>query len=161
MLLCAGTKPEEFCLVTKSSRKAAEASEAANLTALAKLAIASYETLERDLRATIATLEAQALRFETAIDNISQGICFFDTDERLILCNRRYAEIYRIAPEQLLPGLTLSEIVERRVVAGTAALAADAYLALARSINASKASRGLDRRTCRWSDNSDLQSADG
>ncbi|UVK37532.1 EAL domain-containing protein [Mesorhizobium sp. AR10] len=128
-------------MVTKSSRKASEASEAANLTALAKLAIASYETLERDLRATIATLEAQALRFETAIDNISQGICFFDADERLILCNRRYAEIYRIAPEQLQPGLTLSEIVERRVVAGTAALAADAYLALARSINASKASR--------------------
>jgi diguanylate cyclase (GGDEF)-like protein/PAS domain S-box-containing protein len=135
VLLCAGTKLEELCLGTKSSRKAAEAPESANLAALAKLTIASYETLERDLRARIATLEGQALRFETAIDNVSQGICFFDADERLILCNRRYAEIYNIAPEQLRPGLTLREIVERRVAAGTSAADADAYLALARSVN--------------------------
>ena len=135
MLLCVGTKLEELCLGTKSSRKAAEAPESANLAALAKLTIASYETLERDLRARIATLEGQALRFETAIDNVSQGICFFDADERLILCNRCYAEIYNIAPEQLRPGLTLREIVERRVAAGTSAADADAYLALARSVN--------------------------
>ncbi|RJT33394.1 EAL domain-containing protein [Mesorhizobium waimense] len=124
---------------TKPSRKAAEAPESANLAALAKLTIASYETLERDLRARIATLEGQALRFETAIDNVSQGICFFDADERLILCNRRYAEIYHIAPEQLQPGLTLREIVERRVAAGTSATGADAYLALARSVNSGMA----------------------
>ncbi|ANT53985.1 EAL domain-containing protein [Mesorhizobium amorphae] len=124
---------------TKPSRKAAEAPESANLAALAKLTIASYETLERDLRARIATLEGQALRFETAIDNVSQGICFFDADERLILCNRRYAEIYHIAPEQLQPGLTLREIVERRVAAGTSTTDADAYLALARSVNSGMA----------------------
>lgn len=141
------TEPEEFRLATKSSRQAAEAPEApeapesANLAALAKLTTASYENLERELRATIATLEGQALRFETAIDNISQGICFFDADERLILCNRRYAEIYRIAPEQLQPGVTLGEIVERRVAAGTSAMATDAYLAMARAVNSGTASR--------------------
>ncbi|RWF85581.1 MAG: EAL domain-containing protein [Mesorhizobium sp.] len=131
-------------MATKSSRQAAEAPEApesANLAALTKLTTASYENLERELRATIATLEGQALRFETAIDNISQGICFFDADERLILCNRRYAEIYRIAPEQLQPGVTLGEIVERRVAAGTSAMATDAYLAMARAVNSGTASR--------------------
>ncbi|WP_245518513.1 EAL domain-containing protein [Mesorhizobium sp. M4B.F.Ca.ET.169.01.1.1] len=125
----------------KSSRKAAETPESANLAALAKLTIASYETLERDLRARIATLEGQALRFETAIDNVSQGICFFDAAERLILCNRRYAEIYHIAPEQLQPGVTLREIVEHRVAAGTSVTDADAYLALARSVNSGMAPR--------------------
>lgn len=142
--LAPSTEPEEFRLATKSSRQAAEAPEApesANLAALAKLTTASYENLERELRATIATLEGQALRFETAIDNISQGICFFDADERLILCNRRYAEIYRIAPEQLQPGVTLGEIVERRVAAGTSAMATDAYLAMARAVNSGTASR--------------------
>lgn len=128
-------------MVTKSLRQAAETPESANLAALAKLATASYEALERELRATIATLEGQALRYETAIDNISQGICFFDADERLILSNRRYAEIYRIAPEQLQSGLRLSEIVERRFAAGTSAMAADAYLALARSVNSGTASK--------------------
>ncbi len=72
----------------------------------------SHEVVERDLRARIATLEAQAQRYQTAIDNISQGICFFDGEGRLILCNRRYAEIYRLAPEQVRPGATLREIVE-------------------------------------------------
>jgi hypothetical protein len=76
VLLCAGTKLEELCLGTKSSRKAAEAPESANLAALAKLTIASYETLERDLRARIATLEGQALRFETAIDNVRRASAF-------------------------------------------------------------------------------------
>ncbi|WP_245482383.1 MULTISPECIES: EAL domain-containing protein [unclassified Mesorhizobium] len=126
---------------TKSSRKAAEAPESANLAALAKLTMASYETLERDLRARIASLEGQALRFETAIDNVSQGICFFDAGERLILSNRRYAEIYHIAPEQLRPGLTLREIVALRVAVGTSATDADAYLALARSVNSGTAPR--------------------
>lgn len=122
-------------MVTKSSRQAAQAPESTELATLAKLAGSSYETLERELRATIATLEQQALRFETAIDNISQGICFFDAAERLILCNRRYAEIYRIAPEHLRPGRTLGEIVERRIAAGTSAMASDAYLAFARAVN--------------------------
>lgn len=128
-------------MVTKSSRQATEAPESASLAVLANLATASYETLEHELRATIATLEAQALRFETVIDNISQGICFFGADERLILSNRRYAEIYRIAHGRLQSGLTLSEIVERRVAAGTSAMAADAYLALARSVNSGIASK--------------------
>lgn len=128
-------------MVTKSSRKPADAPQPASLATLAKLAAASNDTLERELRAAIATLEGQALRFETVVDNISQGICFFDANERLILSNRRYAEIYRIAPEELRPGVTLGEIVERRVIAGTAALDADTYLATARSHNSGKASR--------------------
>ncbi|MFK0692284.1 PAS-domain containing protein, partial [Mesorhizobium sp. IMUNJ 23033] len=139
--LSPSVESEELCMVTKPSRRAAEAPESTNLAALTKLASASYEILERELRATIAALESQALRFETAIDNVSQGICFFGVDERLILCNRRYAEIYRIAPDELQPGLTLGEIVERRVAAGTSAMPTDAYLTMARSVNSSNASR--------------------
>ena len=69
-------------------------------------------------------------------------------------------EIYRIAPEQLQPGLTLSEIVERRVAAGTAALAADAYLATGPIGQFRQGFEDLDLQACRWSDHSDLQSAD-
>ena len=76
-------------------------------------------------------------RLETVIDNLSQGVCFFDREERLILSNRRYAEIYRLAPEHVRPGATLKEIVERRAAAGTSSMATDAYLALARSIHSS------------------------
>ncbi|MEI9402593.1 EAL domain-containing protein [Mesorhizobium argentiipisi] len=127
-------------MVTKSSKRSAEAADQAGITALSKLAVAAYEDLERELKATIATLEAQARRFETAIDNISQGICFFDVAERLILCNRRYAEIYGISPGKLQAGMTLADIIEHRVAAGTSAMESEAYLAFARSINSSNGS---------------------
>ncbi|TPI12979.1 PAS domain-containing protein [Mesorhizobium sp. B4-1-3] len=114
-------------MATKPSRRVAKASDHPELATLSKLALASYETLEGALRATNAALEAQARRFETVIDSISQGICFFDPDERLILCNRRYAEIYRIPPEKLHAGAMLSEIVELRLAAETSPMTGDAY----------------------------------
>ena len=124
------------------SKEAAEAPSSGvrdefHLAALTKLAAAASQIVERDLRATIVTLQAQAQRYETAINNISQGACFFDAEQRLILCNRRYAEIYRLTPEQVQPGATLREIAERRFVVGTAAMAADDYLQWCASINSS------------------------
>ena len=76
-------------------------------------------------------------RLETVIDNLSLGVCYFDSEERLILSNRRYAEIYRLAPEHVRPGATLKEIIERREAARTTSKAAEAYFALARSIHSS------------------------
>ncbi|MEO5806714.1 PAS-domain containing protein [Devosia sp.] len=95
---------------------------------LAKLTAAAHEATERGLRATIAAMEVQALRYETAIEKISQGVCFFDGEQRLILCNRRYAEMYRLTPEQIPPGTTLREIAEHRMVAGTSTMATNDYV---------------------------------
>jgi len=134
-------KPQEPHLRANRTRKVAGVSSETSLSALAKLATASFEDLERDLQARIATLEALALRYEMAIDNISQGVCFFDREQRLILCNRRYGEIYRLTPEQVRPGTTLREIVERRAAAGTCSIPVGDYLTLANSINSSAVSR--------------------
>src|SRR5580698_271607 len=59
-----------------------------------------------------ATLKAQAIGFNTAIETISQGLCFFDRHRRLIFCNRRYAEIYGLAAEQIRPGMTLRQVLD-------------------------------------------------
>ena len=118
-----------------------EAPEETNLAALEKLATVTHEIAEREREATISDLKAQALRYETAIDNISQGVCFFDSKERLILCNRRYAEIYKLRPEEVTPGITLREIAERRFAIGTCPMAADDYLLLCSSINSGSASK--------------------
>jgi len=45
------------------------------------------------LEARIATLEAQNRRYQATLDAISQGVAFFDHEHRLIMGNRRYAEI--------------------------------------------------------------------
>ena len=81
------------------------------------------------LAARIAELETQLQRYRSAFDAISQGVAFFDREQRLTLANRRYAEIYRLSPDQVQPGATLREIVELRAAAGTCPMEVGDYLA--------------------------------
>ena len=118
-----------------------ESSDQSDLAALSKLAKVAREISEQDHKATIATLKAQMMRYETAMDKISQGVCFFDGEQRLILCNRRYAEIYKLQPAEVSPGTTLSAITERRSAIGTCPMAAGDYLAWCNSINSGSDSK--------------------
>ena len=65
--------------------RAAKAPGANGLATLAKLATGSFESIERELRAEIAQLRSQTLRYQTAFDAIEQGVCLFDAEERLVL----------------------------------------------------------------------------
>lgn len=126
-----------------SIKRDAAAPEKINLAALEKLQAASHEFMEHDQRATIAALKAQALRYETAIDKISQGVCFFDGKGRLILGNRRYAEIYGLKIEDLPPGISLREISERRASIGTCPMAVEDYLAWSDRVNSTSDAKNL------------------
>ncbi|MFI5011729.1 MAG: EAL domain-containing protein [Hyphomicrobiales bacterium] len=55
---------------------------------------------------------------ETALDNMSQALCMFDAQQRLVVCNRRYAEIFDLPHELRRPGTTLRQILEFRVAKG-------------------------------------------
>jgi len=75
------------------------------------------------------TLRVRNFQFDTAINNMSQGLCFFDSDHRLIVCNDRFVEMYDIAPECVSPGMSLIEIVDLRFEAGSfPAMTRDEYL---------------------------------
>ncbi|MGD1016574.1 MAG: EAL domain-containing protein [Roseiarcus sp.] len=119
----------------KPIKRAEGALDESCIAALARAASESHNLIAGDQQTTIAQLQAKAQRYQTAIDSIGQGVCFFDGEGRLILSNRRYAEIYRLAPERIRPGMTLREIVELRVAAGTCATAADDYLSVYASNN--------------------------
>jgi diguanylate cyclase (GGDEF)-like protein len=62
--------------------------------------------------------KTQNLRFNTAINNIRQGLCFFDRSQRLIVCNDLYAEMYHLTGDMVRPGTTLREIVDYRYASG-------------------------------------------
>src|ERR1700759_5147262 len=66
-----------------------------------------------------AALRTLAERFDTAMNNMSQGLCFFDGQQRLITCNRRYTELYGLDPERVHPGMQLKDIVAMRFAAGS------------------------------------------
>ena len=75
------------------------------------------------------TLKIRNLQFDTAINNMSQGLCFFDAAHRLIVCNERYIEMYDLPPERVGPGTLLSEIVDMRFEAGSfPAMSREEYL---------------------------------
>jgi diguanylate cyclase (GGDEF)-like protein/PAS domain S-box-containing protein len=64
-------------------------------------------------------LRVRNLQFDTAINNMTQGLCFFDADHRLIVCNERYIEMYDLPPGRVGPGTPLSEVVDLRFAAGS------------------------------------------
>ncbi len=66
-----------------------------------------------------ARLKLQNFQFDTAINNMSQGLCFFDADHRLMVCNDRYAEMYDLPRDRVGPGTPLTEIVDLGFEAGS------------------------------------------
>ncbi len=63
-------------------------------------------------------LKAQNVRFDAALSNMSHGICMFDAEQRVLVANARYAEIYGLRADQVKPGTTLRQIVEARIAKG-------------------------------------------
>lgn len=85
---------------------------------------------EQMLAEKAAELEAINLRFDAALNNMSQGLCMFDADQRVVVSNARYGAIYHIGRDQIKPGTTLAQILEYRRENGThfVGVAPDVYL---------------------------------
>jgi diguanylate cyclase (GGDEF)-like protein len=70
--------------------------------------------------ATNAVELAQAnRRFDAAINNMAQGLCLYDADRKIVISNRKYAEIYDLDPDQVRPGTSLREVFQLRRLRGT------------------------------------------
>ena len=53
---------------------------------------------------------AQAL-LQDALEHLSEGFVLWDAEERLIMCNSRFREIYALSAHAMVPGATLAEII--------------------------------------------------
>ena len=56
-------------------------------------------------------LEKQNNRFEAALENMSHGLAMFDADQRLVVCNSKYSNLYGVSAEATAAGTTYAEIV--------------------------------------------------
>jgi signal transduction histidine kinase len=63
-------------------------------------------------------LHAKNIHFDTALSNMVQGLCMFDNEQRLIVVNRRYLEIYGFSADVVKPGITLRGLMEYSVSLG-------------------------------------------
>ena len=57
-------------------------------------------------------------QLDAALNNMLQGLAMYDSQFRLVMCNRRYAEMYGLSPEQVKRGTPLREIMEHRIARG-------------------------------------------
>jgi diguanylate cyclase (GGDEF)-like protein len=74
------------------------------------------QTREREISA--AEVQTQNIRFKAALDNMGEGLCMFDAEKRLVVCNDRYAKMYGLPPELLKVGTPHSAIIAHRVSNG-------------------------------------------
>ena len=66
-------------------------------------------------------------RLLNAINNMSQGLCMFDGQARIVLHNRRYVEMYKLSPKVVRLGCTLRELIQHRKDTGLFAGEVEAY----------------------------------
>jgi diguanylate cyclase (GGDEF)-like protein/PAS domain S-box-containing protein len=64
-------------------------------------------------------LHEQNVRLDAALENMSQGLAMFDRNKKLIVCNKRYATLYDLPPDLMVPGTTLRQILDYRIARGT------------------------------------------
>ena len=104
---------------------AAHAKDYAESLEAARVNLEEAKEAQRKFEATVAELDRrkaelseQNSRFDVALDNMSQGLAMYDADQRLVVCNRRFAELYNLPAEMVQPGITLRQIVAYRIAAG-------------------------------------------
>ena len=81
-----------------------------------------------ELKRSKKSIEHTNLLLHTALKNMAHGLCMFDRDQRLVVCNDRYGEMYALTPEQTKPGTTLRSILQARVNAGVSPQDAEEYI---------------------------------
>jgi len=71
-----------------------------------------------ELRSANAQLLAQNQRFDAALQNMTQGLVMLDWDQRVVVCNDRYIEMYELSREIVKPGCSVQEVLRHRAERG-------------------------------------------
>jgi diguanylate cyclase (GGDEF)-like protein len=79
-------------------------------------------------------------RIDIALNNMTHGLCMFDAEHKLIVCNKTYVQMYGLTPELSKPGILLQTIESYRASIGSGAIANPEQVAAATAIHARQAS---------------------
>ncbi|MGY4628752.1 bifunctional diguanylate cyclase/phosphodiesterase [Bradyrhizobium sp. USDA 4486] len=72
-------------------------------------------------------LSVEKQRLDTAMNTMTQGLLMFDQDQRLIVCNRRYIEMYGLSAGVVKPGASFRDVIQHRHDTGSFDGDVDAY----------------------------------
>src|SRR4051812_5428209 len=74
------------------------------LTLAALLVVQQRKRIQRERARARATLDS-------AIDSMSDGFVMFDAEDRLVVCNQRYKDLYALSAPFIVPGATFEQIM--------------------------------------------------
>lgn len=98
--------------LTRTGRQLASAKEQA------QEAMGEVQQQYRALRLRDAELNVQNARFDAALNNMSQALCMFSGEQRLIVCNTRFTELFGLGEGFIGPGATIDQLFQAMAEAG-------------------------------------------
>jgi diguanylate cyclase (GGDEF)-like protein/PAS domain S-box-containing protein len=82
----------------------------------------------RVLDQTLGALHSTNRRFDAAINNMPLGLCMYDADDKIVVCNSCYGEMYGLKPEYTQVGTSFRTILEHRAKTSVPLEAADDFV---------------------------------
>ena len=89
------------------------------MLAIAILLTLVVRKLLQQHRAQQQRLTLEKLRLDTAVNNMTQGLLLFDSTQRLVICNKRYIEMYGLSADVIKPGCSFRDVIVHRHLTGS------------------------------------------
>ena len=89
-----------------------------NLSTLASIIIAGLAGINLIGLTALARLRREKKQVNAALDNMSQGLAMYTAAGRLLLFNKRFVQMYGLAPDVLRVGSSVADVLEQRLRAG-------------------------------------------
>jgi diguanylate cyclase (GGDEF)-like protein len=99
-------------------------------------------------------LALEKQRLDTAVNNMTQGLLFFDSSQRLVICNQRYIDMFGVSRDVIKPGCSFHELLRHRQETGTFTDNVDEYI---EAILRQMAERGAFQRILTTADGRSIQ----
>jgi diguanylate cyclase (GGDEF)-like protein/PAS domain S-box-containing protein len=99
-----------------------------SVLAIAALLLLVVRKLSHQHRASKQRLSLEKQRLDTAVNNMTQGLLLFDATQHLVICNKRYLEMYGLSAEVVKPGCSFREVIAHRKETGSFVGDIDQYL---------------------------------
>ncbi|MEI8150262.1 MAG: EAL domain-containing protein [Hyphomicrobiales bacterium] len=103
-------------------------------------AVAVFKNNAIQLIAREVELKQLNRRIDIALNNMTHGLCMFDAEHKLIVCNRTYVQMYELTAELSKPGTLLQTIENYCATIGNGAISNPEQVAAASAIHAREAS---------------------
>lgn len=106
----------EVKLLVQSLQSAGE--ELAEANTQVKATMEEMQLQNRILQERDRTLNTQNARFDAALNNMSQALCMVDQDQKVIVCNVRFLELFGLTADMVRPGAQIGVVFSNAAVVG-------------------------------------------